>query len=119
MPDQAVVTDEMVGRNANLGAILPGLRRRFEELYGGRLVKLVLYGSQARGEAHKYSDIDILVVLKGPVHPGQEIERTGESVSGLSLEYDAVIQCLFLDEEQYAAAESPLVENVAREGVEI
>ena len=119
MANQPVATDEVVGRNANLGAILPRLRRRFEELYGGRLVKLVLYGSQARGEAHKYSDVDILVVLKGPVHPGQEIERTGEFVSGLSLEYDAVIQCLFLDEEQYAGAESPLVENVAKEGVEI
>jgi predicted nucleotidyltransferase len=67
------------GQNAHLATIVARLRRRFQVLYGERLVKLILYGSQARRDAGPYSDIDILVVLKSPVRPGQEIERTSRS----------------------------------------
>ena len=52
-----------------LKAILAALRSHFEEIYGDRLVKMVLFGSQARGEADADSDIDVLVVLKGEVNP--------------------------------------------------
>jgi len=31
--------------------------------YGDRLVKLLLYGSQARGDARPWSDVDVLAVL--------------------------------------------------------
>jgi hypothetical protein len=35
--------------DARLQSILQELRAGFEQIYGDRLVKLVLYGSQARG----------------------------------------------------------------------
>lgn len=47
--------------------ILTEVKQHFEALYGSRLVQIVLFGSQARGDANPGSDIDILVVLKGPV----------------------------------------------------
>jgi predicted nucleotidyltransferase len=55
--------------NEKLQTILTELRRRFEALYGERLVRMVLFGSQAREDAELGSDIDVLVVLKGPVSP--------------------------------------------------
>ncbi len=49
---------------------------------------MVLYGSQARGDARPDSDIDLLVVLKGEVNPGAEIQKTSHIRANLSLEND-------------------------------
>jgi predicted nucleotidyltransferase len=104
---------------ARLSSVLVTLRRQLQELYGERLVKLLLYGSQARGDATPWSDVDLLVVLKGRVRPSEEITRTGGIVSGVCLEYDAVIQCLFMDEERFRGSGSPLLRNVSREAIEV
>jgi UTP:GlnB (protein PII) uridylyltransferase len=47
---------------ANIQPILAELRLKFEAFYGDRLVQMILYGSQARGDAEPYSDIDVLVL---------------------------------------------------------
>ena len=81
----------------NLKVVLQKLRHRFEIFYGDRLARMVLFGSRARGDAKPASDIDVLVVLNGPVNAGEEIERTGGIVSDLCLESEVVISCVFLD----------------------
>jgi predicted nucleotidyltransferase len=103
--------------SGQVAAILADLRRRLENRYGARLVGLVLYGSRARGDADAASDIDVLVVLKGPVSPGEEIGRTVEDVSDVSLRYDETVVCVFVSEEEYQGRKSPLMLNVRREGV--
>ncbi len=99
--------------------ILTDLRRRFEALYGERLARIVLFGSQARGDAELGSDIDVLVVLKGPVSPCEEIARTINDVADISLEHTEVIACVFVSEEQFERERSPLLLNVRREGVAV
>ena len=105
--------------NEKLSTILAELRRRFKALYGGRLVKMVLYGSQARGDAEPDSDIDVLVVLKGNVSPCQEISQTINDVAEVSLDHNAVVACVFVSEEQFEREQSPLLLNVRREGVPV
>jgi predicted nucleotidyltransferase len=102
-----------------LAAILAELRRQFEALYGPRLEHIVLYGSQARGDAEPGSDIDVLVVLQGPVDAYEEIKRTSDIVSGLSLRYDVVISRVFVSSERFLYEQSPLLINVRREGVPV
>jgi predicted nucleotidyltransferase len=97
--------------------ILTELRRRLEELYGSRLVRLVLFGSHAGGDAESGSDIDVLVVLRDDVNPGEEIRRTGGIVSELSLANDVVISCLFMDEFRFIHRNGPLLRNIRREGI--
>ena len=53
------------------------------------------------------SDIDVLVVLKGPVSPGEEIERSGDLIADLSLANNVVISCVFMDEDRFLPAEGP------------
>ncbi len=86
--------------NQRLKAILTQLRSQLENHYGDRIVQLILFGSQARGDAHPDSDIDVLVVLKGEVNQGEEIEETSKIIADLSLEKDVLISCIFMDEDR-------------------
>ena len=62
-------------RAARLDQILREFREGFEQIYGPRLVRVVLFGSQARDEAEPDSDIDVMLVLEGAVDPHREIQR--------------------------------------------
>ena len=51
----------------NQDRLLKEIRERLQTVYGERLDGVVLYGSRARREAEPDSDVDVLVLLKGPV----------------------------------------------------
>lgn len=103
--------------NPMLQPILKHLKQDLTALYGDRLVHLTLFGSQARGDQDPDSDIDVLVVLRWLVSPGEEIKRTGEIVAALSLHHNVVISCLFMDETQYRTRNNALLRNIRKEGV--
>ena len=100
-----------------LAEILQRLKTCLRKIHGDRLVKMVLFGSQARGEASTDPDIDVLVILKGNVNPGEEIKKTSDVVAELSLEYDQVISRLFIDESRFNSYNRPLLQNIRREGI--
>ena len=52
------------------------IKQWFSEQYQENLDGLILYGSQARGDAQEYSDIDVLVVLKQAFNYRKEIDRS-------------------------------------------
>jgi predicted nucleotidyltransferase len=103
--------------NSELQNILIEVRQQLEMIYKERLINIILFGSQARGDAVSESDIDILVVLQGSVKPGQEIARVGEITSMLSLKYNVVISCVFVSSDRYETERSPFLLNVHREGI--
>jgi predicted nucleotidyltransferase len=61
------------------------LEGELKDFYGDRYRGLLLYGSYARGTAWEGSDVDLLLLLDGPVDPVQEILSTNDLVSDLSL----------------------------------
>jgi predicted nucleotidyltransferase len=99
--------------------ILKGLRAELQSIYGRRLAIMILFGSQARGDAASGSDVDVLVILHGDVDPGKEIARTGKAITALSLDYDAVLSCVFMSSKRYASENTPLLLNVRNEGIRI
>jgi predicted nucleotidyltransferase len=56
-----------VGLDPTVVDALSELRERLERDLPGRLVRLVLFGSTARGEVGEDSDVDVLVLLREPV----------------------------------------------------
>ena len=104
-------------KDRNLETIIAEYQEYLKQHYGHRLVQVVLYGSQARGEAKPDSDIDLLIVLQDPVDSWQEIDQTGDFTSALCLKYEVVISRAFVPLSRFQQETSPFFRNVRREGV--
>ncbi|AFY72065.1 DNA polymerase beta domain protein region (plasmid) [Thalassoporum mexicanum PCC 7367] len=105
-----------------LTPILTKLRHYTENLYADRLDRLdrlILFGSQARGDAEQDSDIDILVVLKDEVDSWTEIKRTGDFISQLGLKNNILICNIFVSAQEYLEQNTALLRNIKREGMTI
>lgn len=92
-------------------------KQRAQELYGDRLHQVLLFGSQARGEATDASDVDLMVVLEGPVDRFEEIDRMGELTWQIDMEHEVLLSVVPVAKPDFEQGNSPLLRNVRREGV--
>lgn len=93
------------------------LKEGLIRIYGGRLRGVYLYGSYARGEERQDSDMDVMLVLDDYESYGKEIDRTGELVSRLSLDYSISISRVIVKERQWVESDTPLLRNIRIDGV--
>jgi len=99
--------------------LLKRIRDSLEETFGERLRGIVLYGSEARGEATPDSDIDLLVLLTGPVQLGRDLRTIIHALYPLQLEIDRIIEAFPVDEEDYLRGEYAWYRNAQKEGVRL
>ncbi len=103
-------------RNAR---ILRNCRKALESLYRERLQGLILYGSTARGTNLPESDIDLLVLLDGPVNVALEIRRIWDVLYPVQLESEWLFSVLPADAEAYRKGEYALYRTVIGEGIPV
>lgn len=53
--------------------------------------KIIVFGSQARGTANKYSDVDLLVITKNVRKRLKLIDQMDSSLEGLNLARDMIV----------------------------
>ena len=99
--------------------IVKELHEKLDEIYGERLKGVYLYGSYARGDAREDSDIDVAVVLAGPVRRGEELNRTKTIIPDFGLKENCLIMPLFLSEEQFRERRLDIVQFIAEEGIPV
>lgn len=101
-------------------AVLEEFKRRIEQRHPQELVRLVVFGSQARGQATSDSDIDVLAVVRS------QDWRLGDVIRDLGYElelaYGLVLSIQVMSQEQYdhrTALGSTFLKNVEREGLTV
>ena len=100
-----------------LAEVIALLEQGLRGLYGERFRGLLLFGSYARGEADEGSDVDLLLLLDGPVETAREIVRSGDVSSPLSLAHDIVLSVIPVSFQAYQKADTIFFHNVRAEAV--
>lgn len=97
--------------------LLGEIKQRLLKAHGHRLRGVVLYGSEVRGEARPDSDIDVLVLLDGPIDYGQDLRMNIKALYDLVLALERPISAKPVDITAYETAAYPLYRNAKAEGV--
>jgi predicted nucleotidyltransferase len=98
--------------------ILIDLKKRLQEIAGDRIVRMVLYGSRARGDYSEGSDTDIAVIVRGL---SRELKDTMlNRVADVEIEYLRSLSTLILSEEDFLLLkkrERRIAMDIDKEGV--
>ncbi len=102
-----------------LVALVDRLRQRYDD----DLLRVVLFGSKARGDFDEESDLDLLIVVR---MPDDDYRRYwNEIVNGtydIELQHDVVFSFIIKDEPQYALMRQwnlLLNRNIEQDGIEL
>ncbi len=111
----------MCTRN-ELETILQTMVKVYRAVYGQQIIKIVLYGSYARGDYQKDSDIDIAAIVQGERTALQEgLRQVWDMSSDLELEYGTIISPTVIPYEEFEKYKNdlPYYRNIQSEGVDI
>lgn len=105
-----------------LNIILKKMAEIYRLIYGSDLVKIVMYGSYARGDYNVESDIDIVAIVKGErVTLQNKLKKVWDTSADLELEYETIISPTIIPYEEYERFRDdiPYYRNIDQEGVTI
>ena len=99
--------------------LLQEIKARLHGVHGNRLRGVVLYGSEARGDADADSDIDLLVLLDEVAEYGRDLETNLRALYPLALQIGRPISAKPVSATEYETVDCPLYREARREGVPV
>lgn len=105
-----------------LNLILRRIAKAYKTVYGEDLIRVLMYGSYARGDFHADSDIDIVAIVKGDREKLQQgLKKIWEISSDLELEYETIVSPTVIPYDEYEKyrEDIPYYRHIAEEGVTI
>ena len=93
-----------------------------QKIYGKHLKTVILYGSYARGDYQKDSDIDIVAIVQGSREELQaKLKQVWDASADLELEYGTIVSPTVIPYEEFEKYKDdlPYYRNIQSEGVKI
>ena len=100
-----------------IATLLSNMRLLLQDAFKQRFAGVVLFGSEATGVSSADSDVDVLVLLRGPVHLGVDLDRIIAAVYPLQLSCDRALHLTPADADDFQNGRAGLYRTVKREGV--
>lgn len=105
-----------------LNVLLEKIAGIYRKVFGDDIVKILLYGSNARGTFDAESDIDIAAIVKGERGELQrKLREVWKLSSDLELEYETILFPTVIPYQEYEKYRNdiPYYRNIEKEGVSI
>ena len=105
-----------------LNIILSKIFDTDNDVDGKDIFKILLYGSYARGDYEKDSDIDIVAIVNGERENLQaKLNDVWDVSSELELEYGTIVSPTVIPYEEFLQYKNdvPYYKNIANEGIEL
>lgn len=105
-----------------LEIILQTMIEAYRSTYGEHIIRIILYGSYARGDYTGNSDIDIAAIVQGERAVLQEgLKQVWDISSDLELEYGMVVSPAVIPYEEFEKYKNdlPYYRNIQNEGVDL
>lgn len=99
--------------------LIDRIKAHLNQTYGEGIKRVILYGSYARGEATKDSDVDVLVLIGPALKPSEIDESLSDLLYDMLMEEGELVSVIAIPEEQYKNYDSPFMLNVRKEGVAV
>jgi predicted nucleotidyltransferase len=108
--------EESMRKRSKLDNNLKLFKERLQEKLGDNLIRIILFGSRARGDNDEYSDYDCLVIVK---KNDKSIKEAILDVGAdILYEKDALFSAFAYTEEELSLRKyMPFIINVTREGI--
>ena len=102
--------------------IFPRIVRRVGDLAAGRCVRALVFGSVARAEERRESDLDLLLIADGPRGQASTRQAANELRAVMAREWGLRVNAIVLTQravEVRRQRRDPLIADILREGIEI
>ena len=105
--------------NEKVKRISTEIKKYLIESFEDKVKKVILYGSYARGDYNKDSDIDILIVVSDHINPIEIEESLSDLLFEILLNENELCSVRAIPEKLFKEYNSPFLLNVKEEGVMI
>lgn len=92
------------------------VEQALRDLYGNRLRQVIVFGSWARGDAHRESDVDLLIVLDRVESPWAELRTMEDVLWRQSIDNDTVVTGLPVGEADFENERTAMLHRARVEG---
>ena len=93
------------------------VKAHLNEVYGEGIKRVILYGSHARGEATKNSDVDVLVLTDPSLNPSEVMDSLSNLLFDMIMDEGELVSVIVIPEDFFENHNLPFMLNVRKEGV--